>query len=132
MKCPVDSSPLIVVEREGIELDYCTKCKGIWFDAGELELLAEALQENIEIPDFLSSSAVHTTEKARKSPRSGKRMDKINMGDKEHPIIVDRDRDGHGLWFDWGELGQVLERHAATAGTGEKRIIKFLGETFRF
>ena len=38
MKCPVCSLELIVVERNGIELDYCIQCQGFWFDAGEINL----------------------------------------------------------------------------------------------
>ena len=50
MDCPSCSEPLIVVEREGIELDYCPKCKGLWFDADELELLNEALGLDAALP----------------------------------------------------------------------------------
>ena len=44
MKCPACSSLMIVVEHEKIELDYCVKCSGVWFDAEEMELLLEAMQ----------------------------------------------------------------------------------------
>ena len=39
MKCPVCKNMMIVVEHEHIELDYCPDCAGVWFDAGELDLL---------------------------------------------------------------------------------------------
>ena len=39
MKCPVCRVPTYVVEFDKIELDLCPDCQGIWFDAGELELL---------------------------------------------------------------------------------------------
>ena len=39
MKCPVTNTPLIVVERDKIELDYSPAVKGIWFDAGESDWL---------------------------------------------------------------------------------------------
>ena len=40
MKCPhcIDEE-LIAIETEQVEVDYCTECKGIWLDSGELELL---------------------------------------------------------------------------------------------
>ncbi len=41
MNCPVCKEPLIVLELEQIEVDYCTRCAGVWLDAGELELLLE-------------------------------------------------------------------------------------------
>ena len=41
MICPVCKKDMFVVEYKQIELDYCHTCKGVWFDAGELELLLE-------------------------------------------------------------------------------------------
>ena len=42
MICPVCKRDMIVIEYHDVELDYCTSCKGVWFDSGELELLLEA------------------------------------------------------------------------------------------
>jgi len=42
MICPACKSDMIVVEHSKIELDYCTGCRGVWFDSGELELLLES------------------------------------------------------------------------------------------
>lgn len=41
MKCPVDGRELLLTDREGIELDYCPECRGIWFDRGELDKVIE-------------------------------------------------------------------------------------------
>lgn len=41
MKCPKCGADLAVEEYHGIEIDRCTECHGIWFDAGEAELLTE-------------------------------------------------------------------------------------------
>ncbi len=41
MKCPIDNTDLMMTSREGIEIDYCPKCRGIWLDRGELEKLIE-------------------------------------------------------------------------------------------
>ena len=41
MKCPVCKEPMIVLELDEVEIDYCTSCGGIWLDAGELDLLIE-------------------------------------------------------------------------------------------
>ena len=81
MNCPVCSVPLIVVERHGIELDYCVECKGLWFDAGELRLLGEALKLDIEVPDIDSLPEVDAPEKYRRCPRCEKRMEKTSLED---------------------------------------------------
>jgi len=41
MLCPKCSGELKIGERQGIEIDYCSACRGIWLDAGELDKIVE-------------------------------------------------------------------------------------------
>lgn len=41
MKCPIDETALQMTERQGIEIDYCPKCRGVWLDRGELDKIIE-------------------------------------------------------------------------------------------
>lgn len=41
MRCPVCQVPLMLSERQGIEIDYCPKCRGVWLDRGELDKIIE-------------------------------------------------------------------------------------------
>lgn len=41
MKCPKCEELLIMSERQGIEIDYCPKCRGVWLDRGELDKIIE-------------------------------------------------------------------------------------------
>jgi Zn-finger nucleic acid-binding protein len=41
MKCPNCEELLIMSERQGIEIDYCPKCRGVWLDRGELDKIIE-------------------------------------------------------------------------------------------
>ncbi len=41
MKCPADGSDLVMSDRQGIEIDYCPKCRGVWLDRGELDKIIE-------------------------------------------------------------------------------------------
>ena len=41
MQCPVDATTLLMSVREGVEIDYCPQCRGIWLDRGELDKLIE-------------------------------------------------------------------------------------------
>lgn len=42
MHCPVCKDPqLVLSERQGIEIDYCPSCRGVWLDRGELDKLIE-------------------------------------------------------------------------------------------
>lgn len=41
MKCPNCDETLVMAERQGIEIDYCPKCRGVWLDKGELDKIIE-------------------------------------------------------------------------------------------
>ncbi len=41
MKCPVDGETLQMMERSGVEIDYCPTCRGVWLDRGELDKILE-------------------------------------------------------------------------------------------
>lgn len=41
MKCPNDSATLVMSERNGIEIDYCPECRGVWLDRGELDKIID-------------------------------------------------------------------------------------------
>lgn len=41
MKCPVDQSTLMMSDKQGIEIDYCPDCRGVWLDRGELDKIVE-------------------------------------------------------------------------------------------
>ena len=41
MVCPVDRTPLVMSERQNIEIDYCPTCRGVWLDRGELDKIIE-------------------------------------------------------------------------------------------
>ncbi len=41
MTCPHCAVPLVMSERQGVEIDYCPTCRGIWLDRGELDKILE-------------------------------------------------------------------------------------------
>ena len=41
MKCPNCNVDLVMSERQGIEIDYCPQCRGVWLDRGELDKVIE-------------------------------------------------------------------------------------------
>jgi Zn-finger nucleic acid-binding protein len=41
MKCPHCHETLLLTERQGIEIDYCPACRGVWLDRGELDKIIE-------------------------------------------------------------------------------------------
>jgi Zn-finger nucleic acid-binding protein len=41
MNCPVCQVELKMADRQGVEIDYCPKCRGVWLDRGELDKIIE-------------------------------------------------------------------------------------------
>lgn len=41
MKCPNCGVALVMSDRQGIEIDYCPQCRGVWLDRGELDKIIE-------------------------------------------------------------------------------------------
>lgn len=131
MQCPVCRVPTLVVEREGIELDHCGQCRGVWFDAGELELLMEKLDlgEGDALAGMGHPPAEPGKEKARKCPLCGRKMEKVVLG-RDPEIVIDRCDRQDGIWFDGGELARVIKMVARQEGL-EGETVSFLGEVFK-
>jgi Zn-finger nucleic acid-binding protein len=135
MICPVCKYDMIVVEYQNIELDYCNSCKGVWFDSGELELLLKS--HGIEEPKaffdgILNSQEAASPEKKRNCLVCGHKMKKTAIG-KQPEILIDVCRDKHGLWFDGGEVAQLitrLVREHPPKHDSKEQVISFLEEVF--
>lgn len=41
MDCPLDKTTLVMSDRQGVEIDYCPQCRGVWLDRGELDKILE-------------------------------------------------------------------------------------------
>ena len=50
MLCPVCKTPLTMSERQGIEIDYCASCRGVWLDRGELDKIVERSAQPVAAP----------------------------------------------------------------------------------
>ena len=133
MKCPACKSLLIVVEHEQIELDYCPDCAGVWFDAGELELLLETMQldhASIALDSVLTSPETESDEKKRKCPICQKKMKKSTVG-HDPEVLIDVCSRGDGLWFDAGEVGQLVSQASSIdESDSQGRMVTFLGDVF--
>jgi len=124
--CPKCHEPLIVVEFEGVETDYCPDCRGTWFDAGELELVTELAG----VPAGRLHRALQAAggdRGTRCCPRCRRKMEVIKVGDQ--PVVeVDRCRLGHGLWLDAGELATIVQEFA---GHEDAAVARFLADLLR-
>ena len=120
MLCPVDQCPMPAVEYQGIEVDYCAECGGIWLDAGELELLMESPGGVLR----LLTPANHA-EKRHRCPICRETMVKTTC-EEACGVILDQCPRGHGFWLDRGELEVLLDQ----AGQSSSLMGQFLRELF--
>lgn len=126
MRCPVCDELMIVLELEQIEIDYCTTCEGIWLDGGELELLLEEASEKEEL---LASFKVdqNSDEDKIRCPICLKKMEKVLVG-KDGGILLDRCINHDGLWFNKGELYDVVKLGSLDE---ENKVLTLLKEIFK-
>jgi Zn-finger nucleic acid-binding protein len=109
--CPVCNLDQVIVEWGDVELDVCIDGCGIWFDAEELRHLFAAAGA----PDFVTSlerrlqalPKGHRGPK-RRCPRCRAGMEHVTAPHHPEQIILDRCAHGHGIWFDEGELEQLV------------------------
>jgi Zn-finger nucleic acid-binding protein len=83
MKCPTcTDTPLVMAERQGVEIDYCPACRGIWLDRGELDKLL----------DRAAATAPAVSAPAQQAPQSAPGMQRpqgygdgrYGHGDRDH------------------------------------------------
>jgi Zn-finger nucleic acid-binding protein len=126
---------MLVIEYHNIELDYCNSCKGVWFDSGELELLLKSrgLEETKTFLDgILNSQEAASAEKKRNCPVCSHKMKKTAIGGQTE-LLIDICRNEHGLWFDGGEVAQLIRRLAGKRPLkrdSREQVISFLEEVF--
>ena len=86
MQCPVCKEPqLVMTERQGIEIDYCPQCRGVWLDRGELDKLIEkSLASSAPAPAQQPRPVQPAPEyDARHDPRYDARYDKQHYRKKQ-------------------------------------------------
>jgi Zn-finger nucleic acid-binding protein len=135
MLCPVCHKDALIVEYQDIELDYCPACHGVWFGAGELELLMASagfagyrryLEEIVNTPE------PDTAEKKHKCPICGHKMRKVYI-DPENKILVDVCNAGDGIWFDGGEVQHLVQAMAEKSPDRDasQGVLAFVGDMFK-
>lgn len=128
--CPECEVPMLIIEYEGIEIDYCVDCHGIWLDEGELE----AICEWAEVPHGHITQAALEAQAARRDekqcPRCASKMDVVRVQHQRDSSVIELDRcpKRHGIWFNPGEL-QALIQH--TDDRQEKVLAEFFSSIFQ-
>ncbi|HOY63350.1 MAG TPA: zf-TFIIB domain-containing protein [bacterium] len=129
MICPVCNVEMLIIEHKGVELDYCGHCRGVWFDRDELDYLLSFANADINSLEIrpLKKRASEKGEKKRRCPMCGKRMSKVMAGG-DTSVVLDYCVKHGGLWFDGGELNEVIKHNVSQQEWG--RVLGFVSELF--
>ena len=96
MKCPIDNSELSMTDRQGIEIDYCLKCRGVWLDRGELDKIIERSTE-----DTVDKRTITPKQSRYEEPQSN-RTGYDSNNDNNHQYGKKRKKEGFiGELFDF-------------------------------
>jgi Zn-finger nucleic acid-binding protein len=130
MRCPVCRVQQVIVELEGVELDACASCGGLWFDAQEVSQLFRAVglpAERSDLDARLRELSVRRPGRRRRCPRCERRMRQVEAPGPSDAVILDRCPAGHGLFFDHGELAALLHAEIGGDEPALLRVRQFLG-----
>ena len=111
MKCPKCNSGFETVSYDGIKIDRCMECKGLWFQTGELS----QLRDDIWMADYIIDDG---------DEKVGRKFDRINAihcpecdadmrqeFDAEQPhIVYETCPEGHGTFLDAGEFTDLVHK----------------------
>jgi Zn-finger nucleic acid-binding protein len=119
----------VVFELEGVEVEFCRECRGVWLDAGEVEQICADPEGHApkRLTEALDTAQETKAPDRRRCPSCHRRLRSVRLpGDPD--VVIDRCPKGHGFWFDRGELETLVETYReGNAGT----VAKFLHEVFR-
>lgn len=93
MKCPKCEMEMKITDREGVEIDYCPQCRGVWLDRGELEkIVARTAVVDDHESDF------HEDDECREVRGRGRH------GDHDDRNYRGRKREGF-----WGNIMEIFD-----------------------
>lgn len=109
MECPNDKEQLEKVLFHNVEVDYCPKCLGVWFDKDELRLAKDDKDKNLNWLDvdlWRDKSKFHISNASKQCPvcRAGLREVRYD----ESKTRVDICKMCGGIWLDRGEFKQII------------------------
>ncbi len=77
MQCPIDGTQLVMADRQGVEIDYCPQCRGVWLDRGELDKIIERSTQMAPPPPPPQSSGGYREPRERKKKGMSSFLDDI-------------------------------------------------------
>lgn len=117
MNCPKCRCAMHEMILEGVEVDFCSSCKGLWFDKDEIAFTAELSED---IPD-ISEVRKNARKTDDECPRCGIKLEEMKFVQAQD-LLIDRCPQCQGIWLDSGEFLK-LEKIAAHIGDAQSKIM---------
>ena len=112
-RCPTCADvPLVERDLHGQQVDQCPSCRGLYFDAGELEATVELVrlfdEARLDEPE-IDTARDREPDQPRPCPVDGEVFEKVEVGGE----VVDRCPRCEGIWLDDGEVAalKLAEQH---------------------
>ena len=127
MRCPRCEGELQQDKLQGIQVDRCTSCEGLWLDYAELDQLEDTVLDD----DHAKGSLMFRSSPGKlRCPRCQQPMRAFNY--RAYELELDFCESEHGWWLDRDEEKRVLElmeqriKNLARKGTAEQEWARFL------
>ncbi len=121
MDCPVCKKPMIILEYEGVELDFCPTCQGCWLDRVEIGLIVNGRMD----PPMELKLDVDGKSK-RRCPRCNRKMRVGHLPGTD--VEVDACTKQDGVWLDQGELETIVRELGEKARAAS--VARFVADVF--
>jgi heat shock protein HtpX len=105
MVCPACDSELVPrMTRQGVEVDYCEKCKGFWLDRGEI---FHFTKDTKKLAAMISEGLKRPRRTDRKDPRTNTPLKEISV--LREKVVIEVSEETGGIWLDEGELEKMVQ-----------------------
>lgn len=119
MNCPKCRNAMHEISFEGVVLDFCDSCQGIWFDKDELAFTMELSTDISDISEVQKDARTTEHDCPRcGSPQKLEEMKFVRIQD----LLLDRCPECKGIWVDKGELPKI-ETISARIGDPKSKIL---------
>lgn len=130
-KCPHCKEKLVEKEYEGVPIDVCLKCAGVWLDKDELyEIIkrrevkfSEEEKKSVEPEKSMQGTQAELIPEIN-CPVCGALMNRFTYA-ATSGIVIDRCPSGCGIWLDKGELEKIQIYREKSEELGEKNYAKY-------
>jgi Zn-finger nucleic acid-binding protein len=109
MRCPKCRGDMELLEVDGVQVDRCSDCRGLWFDAGEVEQLRDRkIAAALDVGDTATGKAQNSVDDYR-CPRCGGEMLRMVDPEQRH-VWFEQCGECYGSYFDAGEFVDLASR----------------------